>query len=268
MEILTTRKPMKYLVLLVTVLFVFTLFPAQISHADSKCGDNITWKISGKTLILNGSGEMYDYDVFETPWDAYSNDIQSIVFNGNITRIGKYAFSWCVDLRSVVIPSSVRAISEGAFHKCTSLSSVVIPDSVVTIGAWAFFCCDFTSVYIPSSVTVIGDDAFSFCYKLVKVSGGAKLKVLGYEAFADCPRLKTFVITSKQLSKIGPYCFTGDKSLKTIYIKNTTKLSKSGVKKSLKGSSVKTVKVKKSKVKKYKKIFKKSNSGRKVKVKK
>ena len=59
-----------------------------------------------------------------------------------------------------------------------------------------------------------------------------------------------------------------DKKLKTVKIKNTAKLTKSGVKKSLKGSYVKTVKVKKAKVKAYKKIFKKSNSGRFVTVKK
>ena len=41
-----------------------------------------------------------------------------------------------------------------------------------------------------------------------------------------------------------------------------------GVKNSLKGSSVKTVKVKKKKVRKYKKFFKKKNSGKSVKVKK
>ena len=86
--------------------------------------------------------------------------------------------------------------------------------------------------------------------------------------FAYCSKLSSFTITSKVLKKIGNYAFNKDKKLKTVYIKNTTKLTKSGVKKSLKGSSVKTVKVKKSKVKKYKKYFKKSNSGRKVKVKK
>lgn len=76
------------------------------------------------------------------------------------------------------------------------------------------------------------------------------------------------MITSTVLRKIGPTAFYGDKALKTIYVKNTVKLTKAGVKKSLKGSKVKTVKVKKSKVKAYKKIFKKKNSGRKVKVKK
>ena len=86
--------------------------------------------------------------------------------------------------------------------------------------------------------------------------------------FASCPSLKSFKITSKKLSKIGPNALSGDNSLRTMYIKNTTKLTKKGVKNSLKGSKLKVVKVKKSKVKTYKKYFKKSNSGRSVKVKK
>ena len=56
--------------------------------------------------------------------------------------------------------------------------------------------------------------------------------------------------------------------LKTLQIKKTTKLTKAGVKNSLKGSFVKTVKVKKSKLKKHKKFFKKNNCGKKVTVKK
>ena len=132
------------------------------------------------------------------------------------------------------------------------------------------FCKDtvLTSVHIGSNVVIIDNNAFQGCSNLVKVSGGAKLKTIGTKAFINCPKLKSFVITSKVLWKIGPYAFYGDKSLKTIYVKNTVKLTKSGVKKSLKGSKVKTVKVKKSKVRKYRKLFKKSNSGRKVKVKK
>ena len=121
---------------------------------------------------------------------------------------------------------------------------------------------------IGSNVVIIDDNAFQGCSNLVKVTGGAKLKTIGTKAFISCPKLKSFTITSKVLWKIGPYAFYGDKSLKTIYIKNTVKLTKSGVKRSLKGSKVKTVKVKKSKIRKYRKLFKKSNSGRKVKVKK
>ena len=121
---------------------------------------------------------------------------------------------------------------------------------------------------IGANVQTIDNYAFSGCTYLESVTGGAGLKSIGKRAFEKCPKLKVFNIASKTLKKIGPYAFSGDKAFKTLQVRKTTKLTKSGVKKSLKGSSVKTVKVKKSKVKKYKKIFKKKNCGKKVKVKK
>ena len=141
--------------------------------------------------------------------------------------------------------------------------------NVNRIGAKAFYNNKtIKTLVVGPNVTVIDNLAFYGCSNLVKVSGGPKLKIIGTYAFAYCTRLKTFVITSKVLSKIGNYSFKKDSSLKTVYIRNTVLLTKSGVKKSLKGSKVKKVKVKKSKVKKYKKYFTKKNCGRKVKVKK
>ncbi len=157
-------------------------------------------------------------------------------------------------------------------------SAVVIPATVELkldtykvnrIGAKAFYGNKtITSLSIGSNVVVIDSYAFYGCSNLVKVSGGKVLKTIGSKAFAYCSKLKSFSISSSVLNKIGSYAFQKDKKLKTVYIKYTTKLTKKGVKKSLKGSKVKTVKVKKSKVKKYKKYFTKKNAGRKVKVKK
>ena len=154
------------------------------------------------------------------------------------------AYAYAIE--TVSITGGITSIGNYAFNGCTSLKSISIPSSVVSIGSYAFFGCT----------------------NLATVSNGTKVKVIGSYAFARCTRLSTFSIKSSVLKKIGAYSFYGDSKLKTIYIQKTKKLSKSGVKKSLAGSSVKTVKVKKSKVRKYKKIFKKSNSGRKVKVKK
>lgn len=124
------------------------------------------------------------------------------------------------------------------------------------------------SVYIGANVVTIDSYAFYGCSKLTSVKGGSRLKTIATRAFGKCSKLKTFKIYSSVLNKIGSYAFYKDKKLKTIYIKSTTKLTKSGVKKSLKGSKVKTVKVKKSKVRKYRSYFRKKNSGRYVKVKK
>ena len=160
----------------------------------------------------------------------------------------------------------------------TKTASVVIPATVEIkesiyivdrIASKAFYKdATLKTVYIGANIRFIDSNAFYGCKNLVKVSGGAKLETIAASAFAYCSKLKTFVITSPVLRQIGASAFNKDKKLKTIYIKNTVKLTKAGVKKSLKGSSVKKVKVKKAKVKAYKKIFKKKNSGRSVAVKK
>ena len=149
------------------------------------------------------------------------------------------------------------------------IETVVLSGNITSIGEYAFSGLPILKyVVIPGSVKSIGSYAFYGCPNLSKISGGSNVRTIGTYAFAKCPKLSSFNIKSSKLKKIGSFAFSGDSKLKTIYIQKTTKLTKSGVKRSLKGSSVKTVKVKKSKVKKYKKYFKKSNSGRKVKVKK
>ena len=158
-------------------------------------------------------------------------------------------------VEAVAVPATV--VIKGATYKVTSIGVKAMYRNPAV-----------KTVYIGSNVASVGNYAFCSCSNLVRVSGGAKVKTIGNYAFARNTKLSTFVIASKVLWKIGQNAFYNDGKLKTIYIKNTTKLTKSGVKKSLKGSSVKTVKVKKSKVKKYKKFFAKKNSGRSVKVKK
>ena len=156
--------------------------------------------------------------------------------------------------------------------------AVVIPSEVelkldtykvTRIGPKAFYNNKtIKTVNIGAYVTIIDSYAFAGCSNLTKVTGGTRVQTLGSYAFANCSKLSSFTITSSGLKKIGTYVFNKDKKLKTLNIRNTTKLTKSGVKKSLKGSSVKIVRVKKSKVKKYKKYFTKKNCGRKIKVKK
>ena len=258
---------------------------------SGKCGDNISWSWDEKgTLTISGSGSMYD--MYPSPWNNYKDDIKTITFKGNITKIGDYAFYKCSRISNVTIPSSVKylgnysfadctslsdlnlpygltSIGEAAIAGCTGISKISVPSSVVTLKNYAFYgCTNLRSFVIPQSVTSIGYAAFCKCSKLESVSGGTNVTTIDSWAFGSCPKLKSFKIKSSKLKKIGAYAFCNDKRLKTIYFNKTTKLTKAGVKNSLYGSSVKTVKVKKSKVKKYKKYFTKKNVGRKVKVKK
>ena len=188
--------------------------------------------------------------------EAVVNDLKFVVTNPSTDGTGAVTFT------GVVNPTEVVSIPATVEYKETIYK-------VNRIGTKAFYG-DKTikSVTIGAYVVIIDANAFYGCSNLTKVAGGAGLKTIGTNAFARCSKLSSFVIKSKVLYKIGVNCFYKDSKLKTIYLKYTTKLTKSGVKKSLKGSKVKTVKVKKSKIRKYRKYFRKSNSGRYVKVKK
>ena len=189
--------------------------------------------------------------------EAFDNkDLKYVVTNPSTNGTGT------VTVTGVANPAAYVSIPSTVEYKETVYK-------VNRIGSKAFYGNKTVkSVYIGANIVTIDSYAFYGCSKLTSVKGGSRLKTIATRAFGKCSKLKTFKIYSSVLNKIGTYAFYKDKKLKTIYIKKTTKLTKSGVKKSLKGSKVKTVKVKKSKVRKYRSYFRKKNSGRYVKVKK
>jgi len=150
-------------------------FPADriiaVTEAGT-CGDNLTWELKREsgTLTISGTGDMWNYTVFDTPWSSFSKDITKVVIGNGVTSIGNGAFAFCYSLTSVNIPDSVTSIGGGAFESCASLTSVDIPDSVTSIGGWAFcYCTSLTDVVIGDGVTSIGSDAFRYLRNTVKI---------------------------------------------------------------------------------------------------
>ena len=100
----------------------------------------------------------------------------------------------------------------------------------------------------------------------VKIGGKTyKVTSVAPKAFAGKKNLKSLII-GKNVKKLGAKAFSGCKKLKTITI-NSSGLSKKNVKGSLKDSSVNTVKAPAKMIDNYKKIFTKTNAGRKASVK-
>ena len=294
----------KVLTMFMSLVMAVACLPAMSSNAASivksgSCGTGVSYKLTDDgVLTLSGNGAVDEYVLYTNgqttaPWYSNKYNIKKIVVGDGITRLGSNAFAWCTSITSVQFSSqtNLKSIGTQTFYECTQLksitlpyglvsvgknafvysglTSVIIPNSVKTIAYGAFANCDLLKVYIPASVVTIGDFAFRGNYVMTKVSGGAGVVTIGAQAFEHCWKLNTFVITSKKLKKIGKACFLCCSKLKKIYIKQTTKLTKKGVKGSLYLSSVKTVKVKKSKVKKYKKYFTAKNCKKyRVKVKK
>lgn len=102
--------------------------------------------------------------------NTYENGKGIITFDGDVTSIIDWAFSYYYSLTSITIPNSVTSIGEYAFYECKGLTSITIPNSVISIGYWAFKeCSALTSITIPNSVTSIGGDAFRECSGLTTI---------------------------------------------------------------------------------------------------
>ena len=150
-------------------------------------------------------------------------------------------------------------------HK-DKITAIKFTGKVTSIGNYAFKgLTKVTTVYIHGYIKTIGEGAFYGCTGLKKVTGGKALTQIKAYAFKGCSSLTSFSLTATKLSKIGAYAFKGS-ALKTLKITKTAKLTKKGVKKSLKGSKIKTVDVKNSKKLTYTYYFLKGNSGKGVKV--
>ena len=197
--------------------------------------------------------EPYDKTVFGATYVSNEWDSETgkgvITFEGDVTKIGDYAFHNRDSLTSVTIPDNVTTIGRGAFIYCDSLESVTIGDGVTTIGEWAFSRCtslkEFkgkfaadngrcliidgvlntfaagcgTAEYaIPEGVTTIGEYAFASCDSLTSVTIPDSVTTIGEEAFSSCTSLKTVYCKPTTPPTGGSSMFNYNASDRKIYV--------------------------------------------------
>ena len=214
------------------------------AHCPSSCPSNEIWYTNGSTTEPIKLRDTFGVNIISNTYYA-ENECWVIKFDGDVTTIGKFAFSYCSSLTSVTIPDSVTTIGgcafsgcssltsvtipdsvttigDSAFKNCSSLTSVTIPDRVTTIGEWAFCkCSSLTSVTIGDSVTTIGEGAFFGCRSLTSVTIPDSVTTIGGGAFAHCSSL-TSVTIGDSVTTIGEFAFFGCSSLTSVYCKATT----------------------------------------------
>ena len=201
--------------------------------ASGTCGDNLTWQLTyDSVLTISGTGNMYDYNSSDQPWNSYKQQIKTININDGVTSIGDWAFSYCRALRSITISNSVTSIGGSAFYDCDALTSITIPNSVTSIGSSAFsFCSSLTSITIPNSVTSIGEYAFLGCSRLTSIevnadnpnytSIGGVLYNKDVTTLICCPGGKTSITIPNSVTEIGEKAFYYCSSLASITIPNS-----------------------------------------------
>lgn len=228
------------------LLLAMMLLPVLAWADDSgSCGDNVTWTYveTTRTLIISGTGDMYDFSSSSEPWKKYWEDVRSIIIEDGVTSLTRF---WCWNVTTVTIPKSVQKISGSAFAACEKLQSVnisdleawcnidfgsggdnpsgnahaslilngtmtrnlVIPNGVKKIKKYAFQGFNnINTVTFPNTVTSIGSYAFYSCDDLTTIKFGENIETIEQAAFCRCDKLDNVEIPNS-VTTIGVGAFS------------------------------------------------------------
>ena len=112
-----------------------------VTREPGKCGENLSWSFSGGTLTISGSGAMDDFQEGGAPWQEHKDSIEKVVFSGDVTSVGSFAFKEYDRLSEVYFGESMHTIGEQAFKNCDVLQSVILPASFRRFGKECFMGC-------------------------------------------------------------------------------------------------------------------------------
>ncbi len=154
--------------LFVIINYMFLPNSTIITKAESGvCGENATWTLEEDgTLIITGSGEMYDFN-FYSVWNAkgikYCSSapwsdlhVEKVLITEGITSIGENAFVGMSTIREVTMADTVEKLSTFSFSQCEGISDLVLPDSIIELQVDAIAnCFGLESITLPKSLDYI-----------------------------------------------------------------------------------------------------------------
>lgn len=125
--------------LLAMLILLMSIAPAAYAaeEASGTCGEGITWVYKDHTLTISGSGEMED----GSPWEAYKDKIETVVFTGGVTKVGANAFADYDRLETVDFGDSMREIGKRAFYDCNDIVEIRMPETFRIFGEESFRNC-------------------------------------------------------------------------------------------------------------------------------
>ena len=169
------------------------------------------------------------------------SNIESIIYDDELTTLPDNAFGTAQNLKSVKLPSKLTAIPNYAFHQCNKLESVEIPETVTKIGNGAFYgCSSLTEISLPDGVETMGERVFEATpIKEVKLPAALKsctntfynsniekaefsdeTTIIPNNAFYNARYLNTVKLPEK-LENIGNYAFAYCAALKSFELTDT-----------------------------------------------
>ena len=182
------------------------------------CGSNLTFVLSPDgELVIEGTGEMNNYEQENSPWYNYRESIKAITIEEGVTSIGSYAFQGCNKIETMTIPQGVVTIGECALYRCTgtlflnsmpetsgeymmggmlegsSFTKVVVGNGITEIKDRTFCFSSLQEIVLPEGLTKIGASAFECCWNLTSITIPANVTEIGSYAFMMCDRLTSII---------------------------------------------------------------------------
>ena len=168
--------------------------------------------LAGKTIIIADTvKEIGDYAFAGT-------GIVKVIIPASVETLGNDIFAYCEDIESVVFMGDISAIPEGMFRGCTALSQIELPDSVTSIGDYAFEGTTIKNITIGRNVASIGSYAFSGNESLsvLTFAANSNLQSIGNSAFAGTSISQVSLPDS--LVSLGQRAFEGCELLTSVYV--------------------------------------------------
>lgn len=220
-------KCLRSVLLLVAMAALVCLLPMSTQAADPTLGSwgDVTYEYDGEGfLYIYGTGDMPGWDgPVYTPWQEYSEEVQTVYVEDGITSLCAGAFFDFNALTAVRLPDTLKTVGDNAFFSCEELTWVLrgeleqgLPDSVRRIEYGAFCgCSSLTDLNLGNSVEYIGQCAFLGCTELKTVTLSPLLACIDRHAFDGCYQLSAITIPAK-VSEIGECAFYDCYNLKDI----------------------------------------------------
>ena len=116
-----------FLSVLLVLQLVVPVWAAEVV-ASGECGSGVSWVLADDgTLLIAGSGKMYDYaSGSDAPWAGLN--VTGVAVGEGVTYIGKNAFASCRGVAAIIFFGKAPSFSSGAFNGVTA-AIVYIPGS-------------------------------------------------------------------------------------------------------------------------------------------
>ncbi len=125
-----------------------------------------------------------------------NNAVESVVINGDVSRISPHVFDGCGALKFIEVCEGVSEIEENAVVNCPSLRIVLLPDSLEYLGEGNFDGCDAVEYNVCDGAKYLGNDSNPFVAlisadrSIEKCYPKEGLRLVAAKAFSDCESLR------------------------------------------------------------------------------